>query len=1066
VNIVHASIRSPVTTAVLVIVVSLFGAIALFQLPIQLTPNVETPVITVETWWAGRSPQEIEREIVEEQEEQLKSVEGLVKMESGSEDSHGWIRLTFGVGADKDAALLKVSTLLDQVQEHPQDAEKPVIRGANSNANAMAWFALHPTEENGFKGDISTLHDFADDFIKPALERVPGIASSSVFGGREREMHVIVDPAKLAARRVTLNELAEALERENRNYSGGDFDEGKRRYVVRTVGEYDSPEEIENVVIAVRNDVPIRLRDVARAELGYRRARGRAYHFDEQVLFMNASKQAGTNSMQVMASLKEAVKDLNQGLLRDRGLQLTQDWDETVYIRNAVALVRDNVYVGSLLSILFLLIFLRSVSSTLIIATAIPISILGTFPLMLWMGRTLNVISLAGMAFASGIVVDNATVVLENIYRHRQLGKSKTNAAIDGTLEVWGAVLANTLATIVVFLPVVFIREEIGQLFSDIAIAIGFSTALSLLVSITVIPCLSSRILESASGHEDRPGFHNLWGRLKDARGAGAQITRTVRWITEKPRRSLAVVAVLSGMSIGLSLLLMPKREYLPTGNVNFLFGQLLPPPGYNLDELTSLHEVYKKELSHLWRHPKGSPEARALPGEGVEDFFFVAFNQFAFMGASSNKPMGARELLPDFQRANAQIPGAIAFIDQPSIFQSGFDAGRAIDVEITGPDLERLIELGREVFGGVLGALPGAQAFPIPSLDLANPEVRVTIHRQRAAELGISNRDLGFAVQALVDGAKVSDYQHEGREIDLKLMAEKGFAHRTHLLEQMPIATPDGRLVTLGAVAEVELASGPVEIHHRERQRTITIRVSPDEKVPLEAAMETLQAKVVQPMREAGKFGGLYQVTFSGTADKLVQAGNALRWNFLLALVITYLMIAALFESFLYPFVIMFSVPLAALGGFLGLAALNVFIYQPLDVLTMLGFFILVGTVVNNAILIVHQSLNHMREDGMNPRDAMCEATGNRIRPIFMTVGTTITGTIPLVLYPGAGSEIYRGVGAVVVGGLLVSTVFTLFIVPAIFSLTLDARAWFTSRLRGWLPAPARPAADDTSAG
>ncbi len=1061
-KIIHDAIRFPVTTAVGVILLVLFGSIALTRIPVQLTPNVEKPEITVRTIWPGASPQEIEREIVDEQEEQLKSLEGLTKMESSSSDSRGSITLTFQVGTDLDSALLKVSNRLEQVPSYPEDADKPVIRSVNVNASAIAWFALIPTEENGFEGDLTTLFDFVDEFVKPEFERVPGVAASNVYGGREREMHVIVDPARLAARRVTLNQLGAALERENRNYSGGDFDEGKRRYIVRTVGEYGSPEDIEDIVIAVRNGVPIYLKDVARAQLGYSKATFKAFYKSGQVIFLNALKEPGSNILDVMAGLKEQVARLNAELLQPRGLQLMQSYDETDYIRGAIGLVRQSLFVGGFLAIIILLLFLRSGTSTLVIAVAIPISIVGTFLMMTWFDRTLNVISLAGMAFAVGMVVDNSIVVLENIYRHRQMGKPRFTAAYDGAREVWGAVLASTLTTIAVFVPVVFIQEEAGQLFGDIAIAISCAVALSLLVAVTVIPSLSAKILHAAEHKPDERGYHNLWGFLRLTRGFTHGVTSTVDWINTSTARRLAVILVLTTASIGLSVLLMPKTEYLPVGNPNFLFGLILPPPGYNLDEVGGLYQIYEKELSSLWQAEPDSPEARALPGGGIRNFFFGTSSGSVFMGARSNDPMRVRELIPEFQRANVQIPGAIAIINQASIFQRGLGEGRNIDVEIRGPELERLIALGAEVFQNVMQKIPGGQAFPIPSLDLGNPEVRVLTHRRRAAELGISNRDLGFAVSALVDGVKTSDYQYEGKEIDLKVMAEKSFAHRTHLLEQMPIATPDGRLVTLGSVADISVVTGPTQINHSERQRTITIQVTPPEQMPLEAAMDLISNEIVGPLRESGKLGGLYRVALSGSADKLTQTGRSLQWNILLALVITYLLLAALFESFLYPFVIMFSVPLAALGGFLGLAAVNLLTYQALDVLTMLGFIILVGTVVNNAILIVHQSLNHMREEGLEPREAIREAVGNRIRPIFMSVSTSVFAMMPLVLFPGAGSELYRGLGSVVVGGLIVSTIFTLFLVPALFSLTFDIRAALSARLHGLLHPAEHPTADD----
>jgi HAE1 family hydrophobic/amphiphilic exporter-1 len=1048
VKIIHEAIRFPVTTAVGVILLVLFGVIAVFRLPVQLTPTVEEPVISITTIWPGASPEEVEREIIDEQEDQLKSVEGLVKMESQSYDSQGSIQLTFQTGADLDAALLRVSNRLEQVPRYPDDADRPVITTLGSDSNAIAWFILLPLDEDALEGEIWELKDYVEDRIKPEFERVPGVAGSRVFGGREREMHVIIDPAMLAAREVTLRQVAAALDRENRNYSGGDFDEGKRRYVVRTVGEYGSAAEIEGVVVAMRNDVPVYLRDVGRAELGFRKPVAEVFNNGEHILAVNASKEPGSNLLAVMADLKRAAERLNSGELAERGLRLYQVYDETEYIESAIDLVQQSLLIGGMLAILALLVYLRSGTSTLVIAIAIPISVIGAFLAMYTFGRTLNVISLAGMAFAVGMVVDNSIVVLENIYRHRQMGKSRADAAFQGAREVWGAVLASTLTTIAVFVPVIFMREEVGQLFGDIALAIACAVALSLVVSITVIPSLSAKILR---GSDDRPresGYRVLWGLAPRARNLVGFVSDTVYRMTGSTVARVAVVVLFTTTALGLSWWLMPKREYLPLGNQNFVFGQLLPPPGYSLEEVVGLQKKITAELEPLWEHPAGSSEARAMAGGGIQNYFFVALSNFAFMGARSNDPLRAAELIPEFQAATSDIPGSIFVMSQRSLFQRGISAGRIIDVEITGPELPRLIGLGAQIFGQVMQDLPGAQAQPIPSLDLGNPEVRVAIDRRRAAELGLSNQELGYTVSALVDGAKASDYQHEGREIDLRLRADEEIVHRTHLLEQLPIATPDGSLVTLGSVADITVVNGPVQVNHMERERSITIRVTPVQEMPLEQAMDVIDAQILEPMRQSGQLGGLYQALLSGSADKLRQTARTIRWDLLLALVITYLLLSALFESFLYPFVIMFSVPLAALGGFLGLAVVNLFTLQLLDVLTMLGFIILIGTVVNNAILIVHQSLNHMREDAMEPRDAIRESVRNRMRPIFMSVTTSVFGMLPLIVFPGAGSELYRGLGSVVVGGLVVSTLFTLFLVPALFSLMLDLRRALATRL------------------
>ena len=1047
-RIIQSSIRFPVTTTVGVLLLILFGSLALSRIPIQLTPEVEEPQITVTTAWPGASPREVEHEIVDEQEEQLKSLEGLIKMESSSNDNQGSITLTFPVGADIDTALLKVANRLEQVPSYPADADKPVITTGGTNEGAIAWFVLSPLLEDGFKGDIGTLYDFVDDFIEPEFERVPGIANSNFFGGQPHEMHVIVDPAELAARQVTISELAAALERENRNFSGGDFEEGKRRYLVRTVGEYQTPEDIENLVVAVRNGVPVYLRDVGRAELGFRKAHGKVFALDEQVLAISAIRAPGANVLEVMKGLQQTAERLNTDLLAPRGLELVQNYDQTSYIKSAIDLVRHSLLIGGALAIIVLLLYLRSWSSTLVISVGIPISLIGAFLTMFWLGRTLNVVSLAGLAFAVGMVVDNSIVVLENIYRHGQMGKSRFVAAYEGATEVWGAVLASTLTTVAVFLPVVFMQEEVGQLFGDIAVAISCAVALSLIVAITVIPSLSARILKVPS-KTDLNRF-SRWSRIHPARLLARQVIDCVNWINRSTLRRLAVIIALTSLSLSTSYVLMPKTEYLPIGNQNFLFGVLLPPPGYSVDEVATMRKAYLEQLAPLWESEAGSHEAIAQPGGGIEKFFFVALKDRAFLGSRARDPMRVRELIPVYQQASNRLPGTLTVVTQASIFQHGIDEGRNIDIDFTGPSLDRLIDLASEAFATLLRVMPNAQARPIPGLDLGNPEIQIVTHRQRAAELGLTNRDLGFTVSAMIDGVKASDFRYQGKKIDLKIKSGESFERRTHVLDQLPIATPSGQLVTLGSVAQISDVSGPVQINHLERERAITIRLTPDERTPLESAMEMIENEILKPMTAAGKLGGLYRASLSGTADKLAQAARSLRLNLILAVIITYLLLAALFESFLYPFVIMFSVPLAAMGGFLGLTTINkVLTFQALDTLTMLGFVILIGTVVNNAILIVHQSLNHTREEGLSPKQAIGKAVENRIRPIFMSVSTSVFGMLPLVIFPGAGSELYRGLGSVVIGGLIISTIFTLFLVPALFSLVMDTKAAVLNQVR-----------------
>lgn len=1047
-KLVDSSIRYPVTVTVAVLLVSLFGMLAVVRIPIQLIPDVEFPQAVVTTAWPGASPEEIETEIVREQEEQLKSLEGLTEMTSTSVQSVGTVRLRFATGTDPEAVLMRVNNRLQQVPDYPTNVLKPVITSKDPfEDTAIAWLVL--TQAEGTDVDVELERHFAEETVKPALERIPGVAASNVYGGRDRELHVTVDPQQLAVRGLTMQQVAAAIDAENRDISAGDFDEGKRAYVVRTVSRYASPEEVEAVVLTWRGGAPVYVRDVARVALAYGDRESTMRQKGQPSLALNIVRETGSNSLLVARELREVVRDLNAGPLATRGMQLEIAYIESGYIESAISLVQRNIVIGGLLAVMVLLAFLRSFSATFVIALAIPVSVVGTLLAMNLLGRNINVVSLAGMAFAVGLIVDASIVVLENIYRHVQMGKRRMQAAYDGTVEVWGAVLASVLTTVAVFIPVLFVQEEAGQLFRDIAVAVSAAVLISLVVSITVIPSLSARVLSSSRDMQKAAAQARAGRRLGGLVDLGDRFNRALSEFIYRLSGSAALrVALILVLTVGAVMLawaIMPETEYLPTGNQNFAFGMLLPPPGYNETEMIELSKSVERQIEPYWLATPGSEAEAQLDAPPIEHTFFGSFQGGVFLGVIGYEQYAERtgELIPVLQRAVGSIPGTFGVVQQPSIFQSGADPGRAIDVDITGPELGPLLALGARVFGAVNATMPGAQAQPIPGLDLGNPEVRVIPDRERAAELGLTAADLGFTLNALVDGVKVSEYEFEGRTVDLMLRGELPYASRSQDIEQLNFATPTGRVVSVGDVARVVERNGPTQIQHIERDRAVTIQVIPDPRMPLERAMAHIENEILAPMRSDGSIAPPYRAQLAGTADKLTTTRRALQGNFLLALLVTYLLMAALFESFLYPFVILFSVPFAAVGGFLGLAAVNAFIaYQALDVIAMLGFVILIGIVVNNAILIVHQTLNYMRERGLAHREALREAVSDRVRPIFMSTLTSVMGMAPLVLVTGAGTEIYRGLGSVVVGGLVVSTIFTLFLVPAVFSLVMDLRA------------------------
>ncbi|MGA1617528.1 MAG: efflux RND transporter permease subunit [Pirellulales bacterium] len=1088
-NLIAACVANPVKAAVGVLLLTLFGGLALLTMPVQLTPEVQIPTILAETRWPGASPQEIEQEIIQPLEEQLRSVEGLTKLSSTSGNGLGSVDLEFGIGTDMDQALVKINTRLQQIRDWPIDADRPTLKTSSSSSRPIAWLILgqaapdpallekaareHPAHADTLNRirnarsanlalyrlqkliaeapeladlappdiDVTTMRRMAEDDIESRLERVPGVSGADLVGGREDELQVIVDPQLLAARRLTIDDLRQALANQNQDTSGGDFWEGKRRYIVRTIGQFRSPEQVEGVIITRRDGKPVYVRDVARVRLGMKKATGVVRRVGSSSIAVRVTRDQNANVLETMRQLRRVAADIDQNLLAPRGLSLALVYDETTYIDSAIGLVQNNIVVGGLLTVMTLLLFLRTVRPTLIVAVAIPVSIIGTFLLLSVFGRTLNVISLAGMAFAVGMLVDNAVVVLENIDTHWRRGVDRKTAAIQGAGEVWGAVLASTLTTVAVFLPVLFVKEEAGQLFGDIALAISAAVVLSLIVSVLVVPVAASVLLKQradpTASATKRPDVATRLGRLFSKTLLGFD-----QFLLARPFRQLVASVAIIGAAIFTTWTMLPKVEYLPEGNRNLVFGILLPPPGYNLDELIRLGERVEERLISYWDVDPDTPEAAARDAPVLSDFFFVARDRSVFIGLRSVDPLAASQLVPLIRRVASDLPGTIAVAKQSSLFEQGIGSGRSIDIEITGPQLEKLVQLGGMVMGKLQEVTPGSQNLPKPSLDLSNPEVQLVPRLEQSADMRLDTRQLGYMVDCLVDGGYATDYFLGSDRIDLVIKGEDRFVRRTQDVRNLPVITPGGQLVPLDSVAEVlEYSSGPEQILHRERERAITVQVSPPPTMPLEEAQERIEREIVAPLEASGELTGGFRITLGGTADKLRATWDALWFNLALAGLITYLLMAALFESWFYPAIIIAAVPLGSVGGLVGLALLNTVgqpfgIFQPLDVLTMLGFVILIGTVVNNPILIVDRTLQLVRGGDISASEAILEAVAGRIRPIFMTTMTTLLGLLPLVLIPGAGSELYRGLGAVLLGGLLVSTVVTLVLVPVLLGL------------------------------
>jgi len=1022
-DVIKTCIEKKVSVFVGIILVVLFGAIGLVRMPYQLSPTVIEPEISVSTTWQGATPYEVERDIIEEQEKVLKGIPGLIEMESSSFNSQGTVTLKFAIGTDVNDALLRVSNKLDEVPSYPENVEKPIITATGAATSPVVWMVLK--SDPGNPASIYTYRTFFENSIRQYLERVRGVADLFIGGGTEKELHIVVAPDRLAAHGLTIPQLIDILRAENVNIAAGTLGVSRRDYRIRTTAEFKSIADVENLIIASTGERRVRLGEIAAVHFGYDKLAAATIHLGSEGIAIGVKPEPEANVLDLTDRLEAVVNWLNEEKLASEKIRLHWVYDQRPYIRGAIDLVGENILLGSALAIAVLFLFLRSLAATIVVAGAIPISVIGTFVFMDLFGRSLNVVSLAGIAFAAGMLVDNAIVVLENIDRHRGMGKSSFRAAYEGAREVWGAVLASTLTTVAVFLPVVFMQAEAGQLFRDIAIAITCSISLSLLVSILVIPMLSQllyRLIREGAATQ----------RLKQALGGvglalSAGLMALVDLATRSRATRLLTAASFTAAAVVGSILLFPKMEYLPQGNRNLVINLLIPPPGLSYAERKAIgQQIFTATRDYIGKDHEGTP--------GIQNMFFVGSEQLMLFGAISLHEQRAGELIPLFRRAIASIPGMLGVSLQAGVFQTSLGRGRTIDVDLSGEDLNRLVAAAGLMFATIQKEIPGAQVRPVPSLELLFPEVRLIPHRERLRAVGMSARDLGLSVDVLMDGRDIGEFKQEGeKKIDLKLKASEADIATPELLYESLTAVPGGRVVLVSSLADLERTTGITQIRHLERQRTISLQVTPPFTVPLEEAMEVIQTRVVPALATQSVLKGI-DVGQSGVADKLTEARQALQWDFVLAAVICYLLMAALFENFLYPLIILFTVPLASVGGLLGLKLVNLFIAdQPLDILTMLGFVILVGVVVNNAILIVHQSLNNIRIYGMEHREAVRESTRTRLRPIFMTALTSVFGMLPLVLVPGPGSEFYRGLGSVVLGGLMLSTLFTLFVIPAL---------------------------------
>lgn len=1022
-DIVKFAISRPVAVTVGLILIVIFGLIGLSRLPYQLTPNVNKPEISVMTTWPGATPYEVESEIIEPQEKALKNLEGLEEYESTAATGSGRITLRFTLGTDLQKALLDVSNKLNEVPAYPENVLRPIIRATGETTAPAIWMMVQALESN--PRDIATYQTFLENEITEQFERIEGVSELFIRGGVADELHVTIDPLRLAAYNLSVDQVIAAIQRENIDVSAGTLDLGRRVYRVRTAAKFQNPQQVQNLILLSDGLRRVTLGDVADVSLANAKKSGLGLFLGKPGIAIGVRPEASANVVAMTNEVEAVFNRLNETVMPAHGLRIVWAYDQRPYILGAIKLVQQNIAVGGVLAVLVLLIFLRALTPTAVVAVAIPMSVVGTFIILDAMDRSLNIISLAGISFAVGMLVDSAIVVLENIDRHKRMGKRFRDAAYDGTVEVWGALIISALTTIAVFAPIIFLADEAGQLFKDIAIAVTAAVSFSLFISVFAIPMLWRQMMH-LSGKE----VHESKGPGKLER-LGAKLSAFFMALVDASLKNhatrLGTVGSLTGLAVLAVWALFPKMEYLPEGNRNMIQNIFIPPPGLSYEEVSQIgHSIFEQIMPHVRQDKDGYP--------AIQRAFFIGAGSFMFMGAATVEEDRAAELIPLFRPIVNGFPGIMAITKQAGVFERGLGTSRSVNVDITADNMDAIVAGGNKLFGAIRQGIAGAQVRPVPSIELIYPEVTIIPRADRLKAAGMDARSLGIAADVFMEGRKVSEYQGTGtKKIDIILKSGNDAIRSPEDLARALVVTPKGGIMPLSQLGDVRLGQGITEIRHFNGKRTITLQVTPPKEITIQEVMERIENEIV-PAALQGQNN--LSVRLSGTADKLLQTVGSLKWNFVLAIVITYLLMAALFGNFIYPLIILFTVPLATAGGFVGLKMTNLLIApQALDILTMLGFIILVGIVVNNAILIVHQSLNFIRNDGLEHLAAIRESVRTRLRPIYMSSFTSIFGMLPLVLVPGPGSEMYRGLGSVITGGLLISTLFVVFVIPALLA-------------------------------
>jgi multidrug efflux pump subunit AcrB len=1034
----EAPIQRGKLVTVIVLITCVLGIAAARLIPVQMIPDLDVRTISVVTQWAGATPQDIEKEILIEQERYLRNIPNLSRMESSAETGRASIELEFPFGVDINETLIEVSNALSQVPSYPLNVDEPSIRSSSFSQNAFMYFGVVPLKGNPLNLDVDMIRDFVEDNVRVRMERVSGVSEVELRGGAERQLQIHVDPERLAQRGLTLTDVRDAIRQCNRDTSAGDLDDGRQRFLIRTLGRFESEEELRDLIVARRGNADIRLRDVADIRLDHFEVRQISIVNGERSVSLAVKREPDSNVIDIKYAMLLVVEELREQVLAPNGLDMVIVGDDVRYVEASVASVVKNLMLGALLAALVLYLFLRTGRGTLIGLMGMPVCIIAAFLGLLIFGRTINVISLAGIAFAIGMTVDNTIVVLESIEQARRRGLPALRAAVEGVRDVWTAVLASSATTILVFAPVLLVREEAGQIYSDIAIAISVAIFASMLFALGVVPAACAHF-----------GIGGDKGRAQTA----PRLLDMSAWLIATRRRRGATLLTVVLVTLGGAWWLMPAAEYLPEGEEPKAFTTMTAPPGYSLSAMIEIQEEVRALLSRAIVAEPAAFDRGDLSVPALKYYSLRTSPGGLWVMSEPKREADLEAMMSSLTTLFESYQGMRAFSGRGSIISSSQGGTRAVNLDIAGPDMGTLYQTAQHAYRRAEALFEEPQIDSRPaSLSLDQPLLQVRPRWSRLAEVGFTAESFGFSVASLSDGAFVDEYFVDDDKVDIFLYSSAGQEQTPDNLAGLPLLTPAGNVVPLNALADIVSTIDSDSLRRIDGRRTVTLSVIPPRSVALETAVGRIRGTLLPRMQAEGEIPAGVDISISGAADQLDATRESLSSNFLVAIALIYLLMVAIFAHWGFPLVILATVPLGMAGGLVGLVAVNgtgtllqslglPAITQPFDMITMLGFIILLGTVVNNPILIVEETRRALHGRGLSVQEAVLHAVSTRLRPILMSTATTVFGLAPLVFLPGAGTELYRGVGVVVLTGILLSTGITLSFLPCLLVTLLGWR-------------------------